>query len=196
MTMSAASDDAVAPRAPIATPTSATARAGASLMPSPTMTSGPAASSRSCWTASTLSVGDRSASTASIPTAAPTISGTRVVVARHHDDPGKARPTQASDGARRLRSDRVVQDQRPAPRHRLARTHSSRRPAWSDAQLAGPGRQAGAAANEPGRPDGDVATVDEALDAGTGRLGHLGRDGQCQAPLAGGAHDGGRQHVR
>ena len=36
-TTSAASDEAVAPRAPMATPTSARARAGASLMPSPTM---------------------------------------------------------------------------------------------------------------------------------------------------------------
>ena len=37
-TMSAASEDAVEPRAPIATPTVAAARAGASLTPSPTMT--------------------------------------------------------------------------------------------------------------------------------------------------------------
>ena len=37
-TMSAASDEAVAPRAPIATPTVAAASAGASLTPSPTIT--------------------------------------------------------------------------------------------------------------------------------------------------------------
>ena len=58
-TTSAASDEAVAPRTPIATPTSAAARAGASLMPSPTMTTMPR--SRSSRTTSTFSAGLRSA---------------------------------------------------------------------------------------------------------------------------------------
>ena len=54
-TMSAASEEAVAPRAPIATPTVAAASAGASLIPSPTITV--TARSRSARTAATLSAG-------------------------------------------------------------------------------------------------------------------------------------------
>ena len=54
-TMSAASEEAVAPRAPIATPTVAAANAGASLTPSPTITV--TARSRSARTAATLSAG-------------------------------------------------------------------------------------------------------------------------------------------
>ena len=76
MTMSAASELAVAPRAPIATPTSAAASAGASLIPSPTITRMPLASARSSVTASTLSAGVRSAKTASTPIAAATMSAT------------------------------------------------------------------------------------------------------------------------
>ena len=76
ITRSAASELAVAPRAPIATPTSAVASAGASFSPSPTITRIPAALSRSSATASTLSAGVRSARTASTPIAAPTMSAT------------------------------------------------------------------------------------------------------------------------
>ena len=53
--MSAASEVAVEPRAPMATPMSAAARAGASLTPSPTMTV--TARARSSCTAATLSAG-------------------------------------------------------------------------------------------------------------------------------------------
>ena len=73
-TMSAASDDAVAPRAPIATPTSAAASAGASFRPSPTKIVTP--SSRSASTAFTFSAGSRSDRTRSTPSAAPTDSAT------------------------------------------------------------------------------------------------------------------------
>ena len=76
ITRSAASELAVAPRAPMATPTSAVASAGASLMPSPTMTRIPSARAFSSATASTLSAGVRSASTASTPIAAATMSAT------------------------------------------------------------------------------------------------------------------------
>ena len=76
MTTSAASELAVAPRAPMATPTSAAASAGASLRPSPTITRMPPASAFSSVTASTLSAGVRWASTASTPIAAPTMSAT------------------------------------------------------------------------------------------------------------------------
>ena len=72
MTTSAASDDALAPLAPMAMPTSAAASAGASLIPSPTISVG----LRRCSvaTASTLSEGTRSARTASRSRAAPIVS--------------------------------------------------------------------------------------------------------------------------
>ena len=73
-TMSAASDDAVAPLAPMATPMSAAASAGASLSPSPTMIVTPC--SRSAPTASTFSAGVRSDRIRSTPSAAPTDSAT------------------------------------------------------------------------------------------------------------------------
>ena len=73
-TTSAASDEAVAPRAPIATPTSAAASAGASFNPSPTKIVTP--SSRSASTALTFSAGSRSERTRSTPSAAPTDSAT------------------------------------------------------------------------------------------------------------------------
>ena len=69
-TIPAASDDAVAPRPAIATPTSAAASAGASLMPSPTMITGPC--TRSSWTTLTLSAGVCSERTSSTPTNRPT----------------------------------------------------------------------------------------------------------------------------
>ena len=72
MTTSAASDDALAPLAPMAMPTFAAANAGASLMPSPTITVG--CKRCSVATASTLSDGTRSASTASRSSAAPMVS--------------------------------------------------------------------------------------------------------------------------
>ncbi len=69
-TTSAASEDAVAPRAASATPTSAAASPGASLIPSPTMIVGPRRpASRTTWT---LSAGDCSQCTSSTPTSRPT----------------------------------------------------------------------------------------------------------------------------
>ena len=71
-TTSAASEDAVAPRAASATPTPAAASAGASLTPSPTMIVAPFADSRSI--AASLSAGSQSASTVSTPTMRPIMS--------------------------------------------------------------------------------------------------------------------------
>ena len=71
-TTSAASEDAVDPRAASATPTPAAASAGASLTPSPTMIVAPRADSRSM--AASLSAGSQSASTVSTPTTRPTMS--------------------------------------------------------------------------------------------------------------------------
>ncbi len=73
-TTSAASEDTVAPRAPMATPTAARASAGASLMPSPTMIVAPPALSRR--TTATLSAGLCSATTSSTPIMAPTAAAT------------------------------------------------------------------------------------------------------------------------
>ncbi len=83
----------MAPRAPIATPTSAAASAGASFRPSPTMTTTP--SWRSLRTAATFSSGLRSDKSRSTPSAAPTDSATsgwspvtmitRVIPARRND---------------------------------------------------------------------------------------------------------------
>ena len=56
--------------------TSAAAGAGASLMPSPIITVPPGVLIRSALTASTFSIGIRSASTPSTPMAAPTVSAT------------------------------------------------------------------------------------------------------------------------
>ena len=85
-------DEAVAPRAPIATPTSAAASAGASLIPSPTMIVTPPAA-RSASTAATFSAGSRSDSTRSTPERGADRLGHVGVVARHHHDaldPGAA----------------------------------------------------------------------------------------------------------
>ena len=64
ITTSAVSEAAVEPRAPIAMPTSDTARTGASLTPSPTIITGRGSTS---WTRRTLSSGSRSAWTSSMP---------------------------------------------------------------------------------------------------------------------------------
>ena len=82
MTTSAASDEALAPRAPIAMPTLAAAKAGASLIPSPTIKVG--FKRCSVATASTLSDGTRSASTASRSSAALNgFSGIRPIAGQH-----------------------------------------------------------------------------------------------------------------
>ena len=71
-TASAASDEAVEPRAPMAIPTSASASAGASLMPSPVVMTGARRCSRR--TAASLPAGVSSASTSSTPVSSPTAS--------------------------------------------------------------------------------------------------------------------------
>ena len=144
ITRSAASELAVAPRAPIATPTSAMASAGASLMPSPTMTTGPSESAISWRTASTLSAGVRSARTPSTPIAAPTISATeawspvtmtiRVIPARRSER--IARGVSGRIGSSRTRAPARRSSARTktwvlpstAPRLRSSRAHPGRLP--------------------------------------------------------------------
>ena len=110
-TTSAASEDAVAPRAARATPTSAAARAGASFTPSPTM----------IVAASALSVRDRRQLVGRV-----TIGQHRVrandpahrfrdvrTVASHQDDPLDPRVAQSANHPRRLGTDQVLKEERP-----------------------------------------------------------------------------------
>ena len=113
-TTSAASDDAVAPRAASATPAPAAASAGASLMPSPTMiVAAPADSARD---RGSFAAGSQSASTASTPTTRPTMSATSarspVTSTTRRDAGGAQRPHHPG----RVRSDR----DRRAAAHRPA----------------------------------------------------------------------------
>ena len=110
-TTSAASDEAVPPLAPMATPTSARASAGASLMPSPTMIVGPAA--RSATTMSTLSAGLHSASAESTPSTTPTLSATSARSPDTITTRGDAGAPQLADGACGVRADRVVEQEGP-----------------------------------------------------------------------------------
>ena len=110
-TTSAASEEAVTPLAPMATPTSARASAGASLMPSPTMIVGPAA--RSAMTTSTLSAGVHSPSAMSTPSTAPTLSATSV---RSPDTiTTRSMPLRRSSRIVRAASGRVGSSSRNAP---------------------------------------------------------------------------------
>ena len=109
-TTSAASEDAVAPRAASATPTPAAASAGASFTPSPTMIV--AASRPRSRIAASLSAGSQSASTVSTPTIRPTVSAmsarspvtrtTRLIPA----------VAQGTDHPRRVGPDRVLEQER------------------------------------------------------------------------------------
>ena len=111
-TTSAASEDAVAPRAASATPTPAAASAGASLTPSPTMIVAPCADSRSI--AASLSAGSQSASTVSTPTMRPTMSAMSArspVTSTTRRDPGLA---QRAHHPGRVGPDRVLSRNAPA----------------------------------------------------------------------------------
>ena len=107
MTTSAASDEAVAPRAPIATPTSAAARAGASLMPSPTMTVGPP--SRALGADGLDLLGRRALGEHAIePDRRRDALGDVRVVAGDHDDPAEAGAAEGAERPWRLGPDRVA----------------------------------------------------------------------------------------
>ena len=110
-TTSAASDEAVAPRAASATPHPAAASAGASLTPSPTMIVSPCADSRSI--AASFSAGSQSASTASTPTMRPTMSA----MSARSPVTSTTRRIPASRNARTIRgaSGRIASWSRKAP---------------------------------------------------------------------------------
>ena len=152
MTTSAASELAVAPRAPMATPTSALARAGASLMPSPTMTRMPSASRFSPIDGVDL-VG-RGALREHAVHADGRGHQVRhaVVVAGDHDDAPDAHAAQRADDPRRLGADRVVQHER-TDEHAVGGHVDARGALQADApaHVAGPRWQRRAAARELGR---------------------------------------------
>ena len=196
MTMSAASDDAVAPRAPIATPTSAAARAGASLMPSPIITVPPGALIRSALTASTFSIGVRSARTPSTPMAAPTVSATAgwspVTITIRWMPACRKQPERAWG----LRADGVLHDEHAGEavidvhedRHRaLELDPVDRRPS--------PGRKRPETDPFP-TAERDGAFADPPADAEPGLLHDIGREHKGERPLAGRVDDGECQDVR
>ena len=193
-TTSAASDDAVAPRAPIATPTSAAASAGASFSPSPTKIVTP--SSRSASTALTFSAGSRSDRTRSTPSAAPTDSATsgwspvtmttRLIPARR-----SVRITRGESG--RIGSSMTnapVTTRVDGDEH--ARRTVERRP---PTDVARPPRHRRSRRDERRLPQRDVPAVDLALDAGPVLLDDVGREREVETVLPRRADDRRGQHV-
>ena len=194
ITTSAASEEALAPRAPIAMPTSAAASAGASLIPSPTMTVG--LMRCSVRTASTLSEGTRSANTTSKSRAAPMVcaAAARSPVIM----PIRATPAarKASDRARRIGTQFIGEQERAdRPFVDGEEHHQSRAP-----------RGAARGAQRPcvGRTmskDDVVGTgahafaFDKAIEAGTGGLAHVLGHRQRQAAVQRRGHDRRGDHV-
>ena len=197
MTMSAASEEALAPRAPIATPTSARARAGASLSPSPTITIGPEASDRSAWTASTFSAGDSVGKDGIDADGRPDDVGDGRVVAGDHHDPGEADPPERADRPWGLGAERVVEDQGAADHvvdpHEGARRTLDRGTA---PDVARPSRQPTFASTEIRRPHRDPPAVNESGHAGARRLDDVARHRQFESPFAGALDDRAGEHVR
>ena len=98
MRATSAESSAIAlPAAPIATPMRAAARAGASLMPSPTIATAPTVSSRSRTRAS-LSCGQQRGVVLADADAVGDVARDGVVVAGEHDDPLDRAPAQRDDG--------------------------------------------------------------------------------------------------
>ena len=109
MTTSAASDDALAPRAPMATPTSAAAKAGASLIPSPTIRVGcePLLDCDGVDLVGGDSIGEHGVE---VESRADRL-GRVGAIARHHDDPRHARGAQGLNRARRFAPQLVREQQ-------------------------------------------------------------------------------------
>ena len=144
----------------MATPTSAAARAGASLIPSPTISVGPAA--RSALTTAILSAGESSACTASSASARPISSAAAVRVAAHHHHSAQAGGAQAAQCSRRVGPDRVGEQERPSnrpihshPRHGCGSLCKPRRRPVARRHQPRGGEQAGAADHY--LPPGDAA---------------------------------------
>ena len=193
-TTSAASELAVAPRAPMATPTSARASAGASLMPSPTMMVTPLR--RSSVTASTFSCGVRSASTASTPIMAPTASAasSRSPVTMTT----RVMPSLRSRRMVRAASGRIGSSSSSAPAGHAVDGDENAELAVTIGPSADRARPGGLGfGRHPGRlADGDGVPFDGAADAAAGDLFGVCRSAQRQLAVLGGANDGGGEDVR
>ena len=190
-TTSAASDDAVEPLAPTATPTSATASAGATLMPSPTMTSTPPPGSLDGLD---LLCGGRSRH-GSTPRTAPTNSATSVrspVTMTTRPMPHRRR--RGWPGG--VRPDRVVQDDRP--RRLAVDPDEHRQRALRSARPRMVRSHAPAARREDPRclADGDACPSTRVAVAGRGLL--IDRVGELELQIAGSRRpdDRGGEHVR
>ena len=188
-TMSADSMATWAPE-PMAMPRSAWTRAGASLMPSPTMATTRPSSCRRLISAA-LARGRPRPRTRSMPTWRRWASG-RPVVPREHDQP-EAHRRQVGDRVRRPRFDRVGQGQGapglPVPggqHHRVARRLQVAR-RWRRARA---GRHALVLEQER-PPDDDRVSVDDRPDAVAGDRLEVGRLGAVRGtPMGGAGGDG------
>ena len=178
----------------IATPTSAAASAGASLMPSPTITTGPRV--RSASTASTLSAGVCSARTASTPASRPTVS------ARSAWSPvtSTMRSKPAARSRRNMRGDSARRGV-----HEQQRSCGTAGQGYQDAHAALEiGLVAGSlcplralVAQDPaGLAHRNRPSVDDPLDAVAVHLLRIAGQRQLQVALAGGADDGRGEDVR
>ncbi len=195
-TTSAASLEAVAPRAPIATPTSAAARAGASLIPSPTMIVTPP-SARSASTAATLSEGSRSDSTRSTPSAMPTDSATSgwspVTITM------RLMPARRSVRITRGVSGRIGSSITMAPATSPSTATNTQLEPSSAVRRRTSRARAGIAmprATYPALPSAIEPAVHLSLDAGAVLLVHVGGEDELEVALPRGADDRRRQHVR
>ena len=192
-TASAACDEAVAPRAPMATPTSASASAGASLMPSPTMIVG--AWRRSIWTASSFSAGVRSARTSSTPITAPTDLATSArspVTMTIRLMPPRRSARIVLPG---VRPDRIIEDQDAGGL--AVNGHEDRQRTVEPGLAAGGlGPRRGAGDTGPGGlAHRHPVTADDSADALAGNLRDLGRQRQLAAALGRRPDHGAGQHV-
>ena len=192
-TASAASDDAVEPRAPMAIPTSARASAGASLIPSPVMITGARRCSRR--TTSSLSAGVSSAITSSTPVSAPTALGCFRAVAGRQHDPADSALAQRPDGLPGIGAEPVLEQQH-ARRPAVDGGEHRQRAVQPGPAARGPDPRLGfRGARPPGAPQPDHAAADRARDALPRYLGHVGRLAQPAAALGRCPDDRGGQHV-
>ena len=191
-TTSATSDEAVAPRAPMATPTSARARAGASLMPSPTMTVGPnrRASSTACDLLGRCPLGE---DLVDADHGADGLGGLGPIPGDHHDSID-AVLAQAAQGARRVGSDGIVEEQ-GAGRLAVDGDEDADHPVPVGSAAYRPQPRGILRRHPAGLADRDGAAVDAASHPAPGHLLDVLGQRELQPAFPGGANDGGGQHV-
>ena len=194
MTTSAASDEALAPRAPMAMPTLAAASAGASLMPSPTMMVGlqPLLDRHRIDLVGGNPVGEHGIE---IQRRADGFRGIGAV-AGHHDDPRHPGRSQGLHGARRL-APQFIAKQQGADRAAVhGDEHAQGRPPRRAPQRTHrPVLRLARAVHQLMRADPDRAAVDLSLQARSQRLAHQGRNRELKALAQGRLDDGGGDDV-